>query len=675
MAPPSRLDSDILEQIVASKGSNKLPRPPLVCYAVSPRPSTKTLPVAICQPTYPLTRLIRRSNQIPIHTGGESSRSTSYNSEEEDSSQHEQDYSITDEEEWDQPRDYYDEEVHPSDSASASNELPPSRPRTVRTTPRRHRITRQEAQYQPVQAPALHPPSVDPSEDYGGPYGQAFQPQPPPRGGGGYYGGRGHPQQYSQSQGGGHYMGGYPGGNQMVPYSNYGPNPFSPMGNNANGASYFGGEPRHMYEMMPYQHALYGVPQYNLPAHMQQFHLSPPPPPPATEAPGPAASPAPKELPVDVEKIRLEAQLVAFKAQEDKQKAAIEVREMQDQIRREAEDALVKKMEEMEKQREAAQKEIERAKAEAEKAAVARIEAERRAAEERARMEAEAMRRAEENALRKFEAEMKAAEERRKREQEERVRIEEAARVRLEAALKAEADAKVAAEKKAAEEAERLKMIQEDARRKAELEYLAKVDAEKAAAKRAAEADEAARRKAEADFLAKVEADKIAAQKATEAKEAAKRKAEADYMAKVEADKIAAQKAAEAEEVVKRKAEADYLAKVEAEKEAAKKAAEAEEAAKKEHEALKKRMADEAKASLGAAKKTDKGGSIKFKDAVGRKFSFPFHICQTWQVRRQWPSGRNLRLTWAHRAWRTSSSRPLNTSMSLGRMCKKAITT
>ncbi|EQK98053.1 protein related to kinetoplast-associated protein KAP [Ophiocordyceps sinensis CO18] len=102
-------------------------------------------------------------------------------------------------------------------------------------------------------------------------------------------------------------------------------------------------------------------------------------------------------------------------------------------------------------------------------------------------------------------------------------------------------------------------------------------------------------------------------------------------MAKVEADKIAAQKAAEAEEVVKRKAEADYLAKVEAEKAAAKKAAEAEEAAKKEHEALKKRMGGEAKASLGAAKKTDKGGSIKFKDAVGRKFSFPFHICQTWQ--------------------------------------------
>ncbi|KAK4137996.1 hypothetical protein BT67DRAFT_339592, partial [Trichocladium antarcticum] len=22
---------------------------------------------------------------------------------------------------------------------------------------------------------------------------------------------------------------------------------------------------------------------------------------------------------------------------------------------------------------------------------------------------------------------------------------------------------------------------------------------------------------------------------------------------------------------------------------------------------------------------------IKFKDAVGRKFSFPFHLCQTWQ--------------------------------------------
>lgn len=31
--------------------------------------------------------------------------------------------------------------------------------------------------------------------------------------------------------------------------------------------------------------------------------------------------------------------------------------------------------------------------------------------------------------------------------------------------------------------------------------------------------------------------------------------------------------------------------------------------------------------------KKDERLPIKFKDAVGRKFSFPFYRCQTWQVR------------------------------------------
>lgn len=375
-----------------------------------------------------------------------------------------------------------------------------------------------------MQAPAPRPPSVEPSEDFAGHYGPAFQQRP-------YYGAhaRAHPQQYSPAY--------YPGANQVVPYNGYAPNPFSPMANNANGSGYFGPEPaRPMYDVMAYQHGYYAPAQYNhLLAQMQQMHLAHPGPP-VTEASGPAASPAPRE--VDIEKIRLEAQIVAFKAQEDKQKAALEARELAEQIRRETEDALVKKMEEMRKQQEESQRQIEAAKAEADKAAVARMETEQKAAEERARLEAEALKRAEENALRKFEAEMKAAEERAKREKEERARIEAEAKARFEAALKADADAKAAAEKKAAEEAERLKMIHEDARRKAELEYLAKVEAEKEAAEEAA----------------------------------------------------------------------------------------------KEHEALKK-IEDEAKASLEDAKKKDSGGTIKFKDAVGRKFSFPFHLCQTWHVR------------------------------------------
>ncbi|PHH84162.1 hypothetical protein CDD83_2373 [Cordyceps sp. RAO-2017] len=491
--------------------------------------------------------LKRRPAKITIHTGGESSRSTSYNSE-EDSSQHDQDYSPVDGEwEDDEPEYYEDEEVNPSDSASASNEVPPSRPPTAaRSTPRHHRQSRQETPYPSVREPAPNPPSLDPSEEFSGHYGHAFQPHPAHRGGGGYYGGRGNAHLYSQNHGN-HYMAGYPGGNQMVPYGNYGPNPFTPMSNNnSSGASYFGGgEQRHMYDMMPYQPgAFYGAPQYNLPAHMQQFHLSPPPPP-ATEAPAQPASPAPpKEPPVDIEKIKLEAQIAALKAQEDKQKALDEQRERDAQIRKETEESIFRKMEEMKKAQEEAQKEIARAKADADAAAVARLAAERQAAEERLRQEADAIQRAEEKAIKKYEADQKAAEEQRKREQEERVRIEEAARARYEAAMKAEAEAKAAAEKRAAEEAEKLKQLQEEARRKAE---------------------------------------------------------------------------------------AEVLAKVEAEKEAAKKAAEAEAAAKKEQELLKKRIQDEAKAKFEEAAKKSEKGPIKFKDAVGRKFSFPFHLCNTWQ--------------------------------------------
>ncbi|ODA77388.1 hypothetical protein RJ55_07016 [Drechmeria coniospora] len=484
-----------------------------------------------------------RPTKITIHTGGESSRSTSYNSE-EDLSHNERDISITDEDdEWDDQDDFYDgdEDLFPSDSASASNEGPPvPRQARARAAPRRHRLTRQQPQYPPVQVSAPILPSVDPSEEFGH-YGQGYQPQPAQRAG--HFAGRGgHPQPYPGQN---HYMGGYPAGNQMVPYGSYGPNPFSPMSNSSSGASYFGGEQRLMYDMMPYQQQpFYGAPQYSLPAHMQQFHLSPPPPP-ATEAPAQPPTPAPKEPPVDVEKIKMEAQLAAIKAHEDRQRALDEQRERDTQIRKEAEEAFMKKMDEMKKQQEEAQKEIARARAEAERAAVERVEAERRAADDRAKQEAEAMRRAEENAMRKFEAEMKAAEDRRKKEAEDRVRIEEAAKARLEAAMKAEADAKIAAEKKVAEEAERLKLIQEDA---------------------------------------------------------------------------------------KRKAEADAAAKIEADKEAAKKKAEADEAAKKEHEALKKKIQEETKAKLEeAAKKASDKAPIKFKDAVGRKFSFPFHLCKTWQ--------------------------------------------
>ncbi|KAK2598953.1 hypothetical protein QQS21_005558 [Conoideocrella luteorostrata] len=485
-----------------------------------------------------------RPAHLTSHRGGESSRSTSYHSE-GGSSHHEAEFSAAeDDDDW---QDIYDDEVedeedlHPFDSASASNDIPPSRQRPARAV-RHHRVTRSPAQdYPSVPSRAPNPPpSVDPPEEYG-PYGQGYAPHHAPRGG--YYGRGQHPG-FPQQQQQGHYMGGYPGGNQMVPYGYAPNNPFTPMSNTSSGASFFGGESRHMYDMMPYQQPGYFPgPQYSLPAHLQQFHLAAPPPP-ATEAPAQPPTPAAKEPPPDLEKIKIAAELAAFKAQEEKAKAAEEQREREAQIRKDAEEAFQRRMDDIKKAQEEAQKEIARARVEAERAARERIEAERKAEEERQKQHAEAMKRAEESARLKIEAEIKAAEVRRQKEEEDRKRAEEAAQRRVEAAIKAEAEAKAAAEKKVAEEAERLKLAQEDAKRKAEIETLKKVEEEK---------------------------------------------------------------------------------------EAAKKAAEAAEAAKAEAEALKKRIQDETKASLEEAAKKNEKAPISFKDAVGRKFSFPFHLCSTWQ--------------------------------------------
>ncbi|KAG8413232.1 hypothetical protein J3458_012819 [Metarhizium acridum] len=383
-------------------------------------------------------------------------------------------------------------------------------------------------------------------------------------------------------------MGGYPGGNQMVPYGGYGPNPFTPMSNSTSGASFFGGEPR-MYDMMPYQHqqpGYYPGPQYHLPAQLQQFHLTAPPPP-ATEAPAQAPTP-PKEQPPDLEKIKLEAELAAFKAHEQKTKAAAEQLEREAQIRKEAEEAFQRRMDDMKKAQEEAQKEIQRAREEAERTARERIEAERKAEEERQKAHAEAMKRAEENARMKFEAEQKAAEERRQREKEERIRADEVAQAQLQAAVKAEAAAREAAEKRVAEEAERLKLAQEEARRKAEIETLKKIDEEREKAKKAAEAAEAAKNE----------------------QEALKKRIEEETKARVQAE---------------------MRKKMEEEAEKAKKAAEAAEATKAEQEALKKRIEEETKAALEAEIKKNEKAPIKFKDAVGRNFRFPFHLCATWQ--------------------------------------------
>jgi hypothetical protein len=55
---------------------------------------------------------------------------------------------------------------------------------------------------------------------------------------------------------------------------------------------------------------------------------------------------------------------------------------------------------------------------------------------------------------------------------------------------------------------------------------------------------------------------------------------------------------------------------------------------KKEEEAFKKKLFEEVRAEVTRDKETAKASStIKFKDAVGRKFTFPFADASTWQVR------------------------------------------
>ncbi|BDD56511.1 hypothetical protein MPDQ_005090 [Monascus purpureus] len=134
---------------------------------------------------------------------------------------------------------------------------------------------------------------------------------------------------------------------------------------------------------------------------------------------------------------------------------------------------------------------------------------------------------------------------------------------------------------------------------------------EKAAAEKAAKEERAAHEKQIADVaaaLARADAEKKAAE------EAAKLKKEAEAAAAAAADKA--------------KKEAEEAALAEAEKKAAEAAAqtkkEVEEAAAKA-----KKEAEEAAAAKASAPKKKK--PIKFKDAIGRKFSFPFDLCCTWK--------------------------------------------
>ncbi|KAL9085504.1 MAG: hypothetical protein Q9165_007549 [Trypethelium subeluteriae] len=123
------------------------------------------------------------------------------------------------------------------------------------------------------------------------------------------------------------------------------------------------------------------------------------------------------------------------------------------------------------------------------------------------------------------------------------------------------------------------------------------------------------------ELLQKMEEDRIKREEEVRARELAqaeaKKKAE-EAAAALEAAASNARKEAETkaeEEAKKAKEEADKAL---------------EEAKKATEDATKD--AEQAKKDLEAATAPKEEKPIKFKDAVGRKFSFPFHLCKTWKV-------------------------------------------
>ncbi|KAK5072247.1 hypothetical protein LTR70_010534 [Exophiala xenobiotica] len=255
---------------------------------------------------------------------------------------------------------------------------------------------------------------------------------------------------------------------------------------------------------------------------------------------------------------------------------------------------------EREKNEEARQKAIQSA----EDRAVAMAQAEKERQEEAKRIRADAIRAAEEEAALY-----------RKMQQE---RVEEEKRIRIEALRAAEEEA-IAQKKRDAERRAEEARIREEARREAIEAEKARIAAE---AERAAyeqkirkEAAEAALAAAAAELKAKREQADREAKIATDAAEAAKNAAEKQAKEMAEAAEKAAKEAAASAEAAAKAAKEEHEAKI-------KEAEAAAQAAKKEAEAA------EAKAAANAP--AEKKAPLRFKDALGRSYNFPWDRCYKW---------------------------------------------
>lgn len=256
------------------------------------------------------------------------------------------------------------------------------------------------------------------------------------------------------------------------------------------------------------------------------------------------------------------------------------------------------------------QEAMERAKAE-----TARAEQEQRIresalrqAEERSRQEA--LRAEEEKRIRE-QAIIQAAEKARADAAAAAARAEEERRIRQEAIIAAEAKARADAaafqERLAAEQ-----RIRDEARQEAIRAYEEQV---RKAAEQAAREQQI--RKEAAEAALKAAADEAAA-KAERAAAEKKILDDAIAAAKTAAEKEAAEAAAAAQEKAKKEAD-----------EAAAKVKEAEEAAAKATAA-----AEEAEKKAAAAAPPEKKPPVRFKDAIGRNYNFPWERCHRWRVSR-----------------------------------------
>lgn len=391
----------------------------------------------------------------------------------------------------------------------------------------------------------------------------------------------------------------------MVPW---GPqNPFQPHGQGGGFNPYYD----RGHEVMPYQQppgSFYGgagpVGPYNhgIPPHLAGMLYQPAPPPPPTEiARGPTPGPVEEKKP-DPELERVKLQLEALQLERQKADEAQKRAEAERKIREDAEREFKARMEAMELARQEAQKEIELAKIAAEQAARERMEEERKAEEERKRAEAE----------------MRAQVAREERDRIAKEEEEKAARAKAhaEALEKADRDARDRYEKLRLEEEERkLNLEKEKAAFEAEIRNKTAAELKEAEEKVKAAAAAAAEEAARKEVLEKE----------------AKMKAIQEYEEKLAADKKVEEEKANAAAAAKLAHENEFKLKEEERKKAEAEAAAAAEAAAKAEEEKKQRIIAEARDKLISGVE-DGREPVKFKDAVGRKFTFPFRLACKWEV-------------------------------------------